>query len=223
MYYYPTVIIDDFFKDPLTIRKLAYQQETYKTSSRYSGERTDCLFTTVPRFADIVCTKILHSCGIPFKSYNAYLHFHTTGGEFGSYGWPHSDYNYYEGSLYAALIYLNLDVEGLASGTSIFKLKALSEDKVERVASMRDSFKSGKDNKVERENHYKNFEETVRVGGIFNRLVAYDGRRPHCGNDYFGDDKKEKRLTMIAFFNHIETPAPFSHTPIQYADMMSEL
>lgn len=221
MYYFPTIVIDDFFKEPLNIRDYALSME-YRSSSNFSGVRTANLFEVNRFFAKNVCDKLLKSCGIPASRYTAGVFFHLTGAEYGAHGWPHEDYENYNGSIFASVTYLNPSSVGLDHGTSLFKQKKF-EDTLNSIQKMRDSFATGVEDTRAKEEYTLNFEETVRVGGSFNRTIAYDSRRPHCGNGYFGETKEDKRLTMVIFFDEILTNLPKGHTPIQYAEMMSKI
>lgn len=221
MYFYPTIVIDEFFKDPLKIREYALSLD-YGPGSNFSGERTDNIFNFNPGFAESVCKKILMSCGIPFLKYKAELHFHLTGTEFGDHGWPHADFDHDDDTKFASVTYLNIEPEGLENGTSVFKVKNFA-NLSNNGHLMQESFTSRKDNYEERKKHFEHYEENIRVGGLFNRTIAYDSRRPHCGNNYFGTKKEDKRLTMLAFFKKIEVALPNGFTPIVYADMHSVL
>lgn len=224
MYFFPTVVIDDFLKDPFYIRDYALSLEYFKGVT-YSGTRTENLFLTNEYLANQLCKKILVSCGLIGNTYKATAFFHLTGEEFGDQGWPHRDFDSFDpndDTVFASVIYLSPDARGLKSGTSLFKYKTF-ENPYSYVKPMRESFASEKDNLIEKKACLKNYDETIRVGGAFNRVIAYDARKPHCGNEYFGSNKEEKRLTMIAFFTDITTNLPKSYTPITYADMMSDI
>lgn len=221
MYFFPTVVIDDFFKEPLKVRDYALTME-FGPRKNFSGTRTVDLFNVNPFFANNVCRKLLESSGIPVSQYKAEVHFHLTGKEFGAYGWPHMDYEKYDGSMFASVIYLTPISDGLNSGTSLFKIKNF-QDTSNSAFDMQSSFTSGIDDVEKKEKYMSNFEETIRIGGSFNRAVSYDARRPHCGNGYFGETKEEQRLTMLVFFKEIITSLPRGHSPILYAEMMSEI
>lgn len=224
MYNFPTIVIDDFFKEPLYIRDYALSLDYYN-GIQYSGTRSDNLFNINKHFAECVCNKLLMSCGIPATKFSAQVYFHLTGEEFGNHGWPHRDFDTFDtGDTFASVTYLNPDVRGLNSGTSLYKLKDFSnlEFLNTTVNEMRETFKNG-DNLDKRKEFVNKFDETVRVGGAFNRTIAYDARKFHCGNEYFGTTKEDKRLTMLIFFKNIITTLPYSLTPIAYTDMLNTL
>lgn len=221
MYFFPTVVIDDFFKDPLAVREYALSLDYYP-GKNYSGIRTNNLIEDNPWFANEVCMKLLASCGIPVREYKAEVNFHLTGKEFGESGWPHQDYEYYEGSIFASVTYLTPKLHGVDNGTSLYKIKKF-EDTSNSWKDMQETFQTGEDTPDKKKKYLSNFEETVRIGGAFNRMTAYDARKPHCGNNYFGETKEDTRLTMLVFFKNLQISMPQGHTPILYADMMSNI
>lgn len=219
MYFFPTVVIDNFLKDPLKVRDYALGFEFGK-GPNFSGIRTTNLFNVNEYFADSVCKKVLYSCGLPYVKYKAEAHFHLTGQEFGYSGWPHTDFDDFNDTKFACVLYLNITPKGLDSGTSIFRINRFNNIS-KTFKAMRETFETGEDNKEVKEEALSNYEETIRVGGIFNRLIAYDSRQYHCGNDYFGSLKEDQRLTLLIFFKKIEFDTPNGHPPIVCADMMS--
>ena len=48
------------------------------------------------------------------------------------------------------------------------------------------------------EEHNQKFEETIRIGNIYNRMIAYSASESHCLN---GVPKNEERLTLLFFIN----------------------
>lgn len=221
MYFYPTIIVDNFFKDPLKVREYALTLD-YGKGTNFSGTRTKDIFNFNPFFADSVCKKTLMSSGLIFNNYAAQVHFHLTGEEFGDSGWPHVDFSVFSDTKFASVTYLNVSPKGLNSGTSVYRLSGF-EDVRKSVSIMQTTFKTGEDNVEEKNKTINNYEETIRVGGIFNRMVAYDSRRPHCGNSYFGNTKDEQRLTLLIFFKEINLATPYGHSPIVCADILNDL
>ena len=221
MYFFPTITIDNFFKDPQEIRKFALAQEYFPAPQHnFSGKRTANLWETYPFLAEKISAKVLMSCGFQVERYICHAFFHLTGENFGDTGWAHEDFSSSDNPLsvkFASIIYLNPDVSGLSGGTSIYKLKNFNYNVNGSVDVMRDSFKNNLDNKEARKNHNSNYEEEIRIGGAYNRLVCYDSRRPHSGFGYFGNSKEEQRLTCILFFNNITFKR--GCTPFVAADM----
>jgi hypothetical protein len=223
IYNYPTVIIDNFFKDPLQVRDFALTFN-YQPSpiGIFSGVRTDSLHDTHVNFFRSVCEKILNSLSLQYIDYKANLNFHLTGEEFGDNGWVHSDGNGIsgQGAILAAIVYLNPQCRDITGGTSLFKLKNLNHTNTS-VREMRKSFIDSVDNNELKELNNQNYNETVKVGGVFNRLVMYDAKQDHAGAGYFGDTLETSRLTMLVFFHEIITKN--NNSPLRRAEALSNI
>ena len=140
IYDYPTIVVDRFFKDPYEVRKLALEMK-YEPSPEgiFSGKRTESLHINYPNFFREVCKKILNCYSIPLINYNASMHFHITGEEFGNTGWVHND-----GGTLASIVYLNVDsYNNINNGTSLYRVKNINKD--EGTPTLRKSFIEGKD------------------------------------------------------------------------------
>jgi hypothetical protein len=222
---YPTVIVDNFFKYPLDIREFALQFKFSPSEvGRFSGVRTGSLHETHASFFRSVCKKILDCYSIQFTNYRAAMHFHLTGDEFGDNGWVHTDANGDLALGIASIIYLNTDNNNLTNGTGLYKLTNpdYSKDQAEdNINEMRKSYIEVKDNVDIKHKHNLNFEPTVMVGNMFNRMVAYDSRTPHAGLKYFGNDNISSRLTLLTFFYDIQTVNNL--TPLQRAEARSDI
>ncbi len=220
LFNYPTIIADGFFKDPFEVRKMALELE-YKTSPQgvYSGKRTPSLHLTHLNFFREVCGKILDCYSIPYTNYSASMHFHTTGAEFGDSGWVHADSTKGEGSVLACLVYLNpFSQSDITCGTSLYRLTNLNYG-AETIPYMKESFISGVDNKNKKEEYNSNYIKTVDVGGNFNRMLAYDAKQYHTGSGYYGDDNNSSRLTLLTFFDSIQSES--GYTVLDRADIRS--
>lgn len=221
LYQYPTIIVDRFFKDPNAVRELALEQEfKYDSDGHFSGQRTDSLHITHNDFFKQVCDKVLHCLSVPFIGYEALAHFHITGSEFGNEGWVHTDGGLTSGSRLAAIVYLNPQCEDLDNGTSIFKLKKINRTH-ENVDLMRKSFINSVDNEKIKNLHNQSFNETAKIGGVFNRMVAYDASQFHAGAGYFGNSPETSRLTLLVFFYKIITRD--GYTPLQRAELSGDI
>ena len=224
---YPTIIVDNFFKYPLDIREFALQFE-FNPSDKgtFGGVRTKSLHTSHQSFFRSVCSKILNCYSIQFTDYSAAMFFHLTGDEFGDTGWVHTDACGDRGLGIASIIYLNTDNNNLTNGTGLYKLTNpdYSVDHAEdNFKEMRKSYIDAKDNVCIKHNHNLNFEPTVMVGNMFNRMVAYDTRTPHAGSKYFGNDNISSRLTLLTFFHDIQITGKGNLTPLHRAEAMTDI
>jgi hypothetical protein len=200
IYDFPTIIVDSFFKEPMEVRKFALGMK-YEPSSQgiFSGKRTESLHHNYPNFFKGVCKKILNCHSIPVVEYKAYMHFHTTCEEFGDVGWVHHDGG---DVVLAAIVYLNINCNNnINNGTSLYRAKNLN--KIEGDPVLRKSFIEGKDYKEEKNKHNSDYEEVIRVGEAFNRLISYDSFNYHTGAGYYGNSLETSRLTLLVFFEQI--------------------
>jgi hypothetical protein len=225
IYDYPTIIVDRFFKYPLDIREFALQFKYVPSDiGTYSGVRTESLHITHINFFRSVCRKILDCYSIQFTDYNASMHFHLTGDKFGDTGWVHTDASQAQSPGIASIIYLNTDNNNLSNGTGLYKLNNpdYGQDYAyDNIRDMKKSFIDATDNVDSKNQHNQNFVPTVKVGNIFNRMIAYDTRTPHSGETYFGSDLTSSRLTLLTFFNTIHTADNF--TPLKRAEAISDI
>jgi hypothetical protein len=217
IYDYPTLIVDGFFKYPLDIRDFALQFKfTPSNTGTFSGVRTESLHITHTNFFRNVCNKILDCYSIPFIDYTAYMHFHLTGEEFGDSGWVHEDINGGDDPpSIASIIYLNLQNNGMNTGTSLYKLNNFNRGG-DLVQDMKTSFIKKNNNEDLRQKNNTDYMLTAKIGNFFNRMIAYDMRTPHVGGSYFGNSLTTSRLTLLTFFTKIEIAG--NYTPLRRAD-----
>lgn len=191
------VIKDNFLEGPLAIRarELAFSMRFASSPTGvYSGRRTEDIKFSHKFLYDNVCRKILKLYNEDPKDYIATMYFHITEGKFGSTGWVHSDHP----CSLAAIVYLNPQVKNIECGTGIFSMGKPTE--FIDSSTLRKSFIEGKDYVAEKNEYNSNFTQTVKIGGVFNRLVAYPGDVLHAGEGYFGHDVNDSRLTLLTFF-----------------------
>lgn len=194
------IIVDNFFKNPHTIRKIALEQDYFKDAAgTYSGKRTRDLCSILPELSKKTAANILEYYGESEINYSYQSYFHFTEEKFGDIGWVHQDYE-----TYSCVIYLNPDLRSLNSGTSLFVESPAFNPHNFKGKELRESFINEQDNLNDKITHNSNFIKTVTVGGVFNRLVAYPGMFLHAGEGYFGSSKEDSRLTMLYFFNKIK-------------------
>ena len=227
IYDYPTLVVDGFFKNPLAIREFAQTFDyTPSPDGIFSGIRTQSLHSTHLNFFRGVCNKILNSYSLNFTGYSASMYFHLTGNKFGDTGWVHTDACGDRGLGIASIIYLNTDNNNLTNGTGLYKL--INPDysvyhAEDNFNEMKKSHIDAKDNVDIKHKHNLNFEPTVMVGNMFNRMVAYDTRTPHAGSKYFGNDNISSRLTLLTFFHDIQITGKGNLTPLHRAEVMSDV
>jgi hypothetical protein len=197
---FPSICVDDFYKDPIAVREFALSlpfDHEHNGNGKYPGVQTKSLHLIAPEFFHTFCKKFFNL----YYEFNSKLdwvvetRFHkvfpfTPGSDLINYGWIHLD-NF---DLCAGVIYLN-DVPINDSGTVLYELKkninpATTISKVAPYHQKLFSYTNGKlppdFNFVGTENAHielsNMFNETVRFKNKFNRLVSYDGETYHSSS-----------------------------------------
>jgi hypothetical protein len=185
-----TLIIDDFYADPVKVREFALKQE-FKVRGNYPGQRTESFLNDPIKMR---LQEILYPYAGNVTNW---------GGEYtGSFqytvasdrSWIHSDST----TDWAALCYLTPDAP-LTSGTGIFKHKATGMMSWDYKNQDPEYLKNGPPG-VDFQDMTK-WDIVDRFGNIFNRLVMYRADNYHMSLDYFGDKMENGRLFQVFFFN----------------------
>ena len=181
------VVVDNFYKNPEEIVKVAYQQE-YKEDNRfYKGKRSmNCLFPFVKEeFERILNARIIDWLNQPMNGV-----FQITNSEH-PIVW-HSD-----SQSYAAAIYLTKDA-GVGYGTSFWREKNFDcrrppNHPLEKKFNIKDEDVYTQYNLL----HPDNWELVDRVGSVYNRLVIWDAKLIHSATQYGNFE----RLVQLFFFS----------------------
>lgn len=208
----PVMIVDDFFDNPDQIRDYALSLDFKKTSGSYPGLRTELI--------DTLNFDLFNTLGRKIFSLLYDFNVHNAGGHLQACfqvidknceeGWVHSDLSTDDWSV-AGVIYLTPNAP-LTSGTSIYRLKSgLTEPKQN---SLKDEFYSGNSidinqYRVQRDSFNNQYEKTLEVSNIYNRLVMYNTKQFHRGDVFFGNDILSSRLTLVFFakiLGNVPTP-----------------
>lgn len=206
---FPTLCVDDFYKNPKQIRDYALSLNYNKDFGIFPGERTKYLHEINPGLFEQFCHK-LFSLFFNFSVENCNWKVETRFQK--TYqilddptsvlnrGWDHLDSNV----VAAGLIYLN-EKYTLDSGTTISKLKTKKET---FDYSIRDKMYQSRDVNLEEykksiELHKTYFEDTIEFKNVFNRMVCYDSSQWHRETSLFYEH--EPRLTQIFFIHNVES------------------
>lgn len=199
--YIPTIVVDNFYEDPLLWREFALDLKYFKGNrGNWPGLRTDLLHNVNYDIFQIVLKKILFvlkEYGIT-KVSEFQTGFQIIDETYGR-GWVHDDDPTFK---CAGIIYLSENAP-LDSGTTIY------EDSVdfdgERYAKL---FETDVNNasQEDREMYAKyraeqisHFKKTIVVENVFNRMVLFDSRCWHSADKFFGTTKENSRLTQVFF------------------------
>ncbi len=210
---------DNFFVNPDKVLSL-FDRESFFKSAAYPGKRTNNLLESNNEssrnfglfFTKKLCDEIfpgVHGLMIDVRFHINQTYLEETANE----GWIHAD----EADL-AGLVYLSKNECSLNTGTSLF-VKDTEGDFAVKDFTSRQEFNltdvpSEQYLKDLKENH-KNFTETVRMGNLYNRLVAYDANIFHRPNKYVLDSKDTRKSIVFfirEFKRNYESKVNIQHT-----------
>ena len=198
---------NNFFNNPKKIIELASRQ-TYEGSERFPGKRTINLLESkdleTKEFATFFAKKIAKEVFPGIKRFVIHISFHINddyNDDHVNSGWIHND-----DVTLAGLVYLNEHEVSFDTGTSIFLKHGERDFSVEDYVSRKEFNMNGivtDQYKQDLSSNHSNFSETVRVGNLFNRLIAYDSNLWHRPNN-FRTKSKEPRTALLFFIDYYE-------------------
>jgi hypothetical protein len=202
MHTIPVTILDNFLDDPDKIREWALQQEYLPDEhGNWPGLRSKSISELNTPFFHLICRKVLSQFyDVPNTeelSWEFNMKFQIIPKEYDS-GWVHSDET---GSQITGILYLSPNTN-LNGGTSIYRDKPnIVQPSYVNNPFKQDSYLnkiSIQEAKKYKEEHNAQFEETIRVSNIYNRLICFDSQLRHAAQDFFGEGD-ESRLTLVFF------------------------
>jgi hypothetical protein len=202
----PVTILDNFLDDPDKIRAWALQQEYHPAEDgKWPGLRSKPIHELDTPFFHLVCRKFFSQFydvqNMKELSWEVSMNFQMVSKDYDS-GWIHSDE---EGSQITGIIYLSPNAN-LNGGTSIYRNKSnLIQPIHVNTDFKKDSYLkkiSIQEAKKNKEDHNAQFEETIRVSNVYNRLICFDSQLKHGAQDFFGEGE-ESRLTLVFFVNKL--------------------
>ena len=200
---YPITIVDDFFEDPDGIVDMANEFRYYNPNSgNWPGTRTKNLHIENPRFFSYFGQKLhlLHYESVP-EYWNVQCHFQLIkpfcDNKYSNKnrGWIHQDID----TFFGGIVYLTPNPEP-DTGTSVYKVKrGYSHQTAKEIEQKEALYRSEDVDDMEYEAAYNamsnQFEETVSIANVYNRLVMFNGKTHH-GVQTFGSSP---RLTLNFF------------------------
>lgn len=195
---FPTTVVDGFFERPDEIREFALAQEFYLSNNNaFPGKRTEGLHLINPIIFNSTIKKIFNlfydtqtKCEFIVEA-----SFQIIGGQYQS-GWIHRD----DPTIITAIVYLTPNNQ---QGTSLFRKKNYFMDDYNLVEKKVEAYKKQTSCHESMTLNNEQYEETLNVKGLYNRLFLFDSIMYHGAHDYFGEEKKDSRLTLVMFFNRI--------------------
>jgi hypothetical protein len=204
----PITILDNFFDYPDKIRDYALNLKFEKDpDGKWPGLRTKPLHEINHLLFDAICKKVISiyfdleqdSANITWKTYMSFQKVD----KFYDSGWVHID----NPAIFTVIVYLNKN-PNINSGTSIYKLKndIIVSNMNELNVHKKNAYKGLidiKDVDIKRKENNDQYVEVVKIHNEYNRIISFDSGLFHAAQDFFGDNDKEDRLTLIMFFNEL--------------------
>ena len=207
---YPNLIVDNFFEDPDSIVDLSTNiQYSPSDNGRWPGLRSNYLHRIYPRLFDFICTKITHLFYDTCKSWTYEITFQKVNPfsknqyDKKNCGWVHKDRTNFGG-----VIFLTREPDD-DTGVTIYKSKnggyaiTQEEEKIKNMHFFGNPIDDDEYNKAYNSYHDQ-FEETVKVKNVYNRLVLFNSTSLHAVQTY----GTKERLTMAFFNNYIQNTLP---------------
>jgi hypothetical protein len=206
MHLIPVTVLDNFFDDPDKIRRWALEQEYFSDpEGNWPGVRSKYISDLNKPFFHMVCHKFFsqffdlkRDCD---TTWEVTMHFQIIQGSYDS-GWIHSDAK--EAQI-TGIVYLSPN-SNLNGGTSIYRERnnliqsVYDNDEYKRNAYLNKM--SIEEIKKYKEEHNAQYEETIRISNVYNRLISFDSHLHHAAQDFFGEDE-DSRLTLVFFVNKL--------------------
>lgn len=225
--HYPTLCIDNFYKDPDKVRNFALSLEYNKSSvGNYPGSRSNLIHEIDSNFVDIFSRKIFslfheqppirwEICTLFQKIYP----YSEDCDDIINDGWIHVDS---DGAIFAGVVYLNKNAASNC-GTSIYKpSKKFDLDAANSNFNTRNKLyekNSLHDIDIEKyrekkKHHESMFEKTIEISNCYNRLILYDANTWHKESSFCAKSSNEDfRLTQVFFIKGLEVNStPFSRS-----------
>ena len=191
-------VIDNFFKDPYTVRKLALKQSNYDPDPRFKwpGLRGVVLEPYRTIYNDYYQKFLDESVELSM------MRFQTIDKSWGE-GACHAD----AGIKYTVITYLNLECP-TDSGTEVYdELSRSYQEYLNTFTSVKMDFFKSKRNFIDRflykkkvKKYNSKFMNPCVIPNKFNRTLIFDGERVHRAQNFFGTTLSNSRLTLISFF-----------------------
>lgn len=199
--YLPTMIIDNFYEDPILWRDFALDLEFFKGNrGSWPGLRSEFLHKIDNNLFNLVYKKLMYFL-TPY-GYTEFLELQTTfqliEESYGK-GWVHDDDPHFT---VAGLIYLSQDAP-VGSGTTLYSHQTDFNGEVYSKIFMDDVLVATEKQREQyskyREDQRNHFTPTTTVETVFNRCIIFDPRTWHSADNFFGDNKQNTRLTQVFF------------------------
>jgi hypothetical protein len=196
---YTVQIVDNFYEDAQKVRNFALQQKFVKRPGNYPGVRTDRISNLNLNFFKYFAKKLtaLYFDNSTKVEYDITTLFQSIDGSYDT-GWIHTDLTVDEYDV-AGVVYLSPQAP-IGTGTGIFRSKTepIQISDIAKKPYSIDNLNNPNYNK-EQQRFNDQFECTVNIGNVFNRLVVYPAEQWHTQMGFFGTTLETSRLTQVFF------------------------
>jgi hypothetical protein len=196
---YTVQIVDNFYEDAQKVRNFALQQKFVKRPGNYPGVRTDRISNLNLNFFKYFAQKLtaLYFNNSTKVEYDITTLFQSIDGSYDT-GWIHTDLTVDEYDV-AGVVYLSPQAP-IGTGTGIFRSKTepIQISDIAKKPYSIDNLNNPNYNK-EQQRFNDQFECTVNIGNVFNRLVVYPAEQWHTQMGFFGTTLETSRLTQVFF------------------------
>jgi len=184
-----TLIIDDFYDNPLEVREFALEQD-FNVDGNYPGHRTvsflnDGIKETISDIIEPFAGKVTYWGG----EYSGSFQYTTADDR----SWIHSDST----TGWAGVLFLTPDAP-VTAGTGLYRHKKTGLSSWDNTEHTEEETIQAPHMIEPRD--YTKWELVDQLGNKFNRLVMYRSDNYHVSMDYFGKDLYDGRLFQVFFF-----------------------
>lgn len=199
----PTIVADDFFREPDELVKLSKTLEFESASDgRWPGLRSKFLHEIDRVLFDKINKKILSiifpgQTELQYRCASSFQLIKQNSKTQLKEGWVHYDTPH----LFTAIIYLSKHED---VGTTIVDPKYLNS----RIINVNEKNKYNLGEKVKNINYKvaennKQFKDSIIVKSKYNRILIFDSSQYHYVPNYISKDTTEDRLTLVCFFDNV--------------------
>jgi hypothetical protein len=212
---------NNYLNNPQKVLEL-FKKQTFSKSGIYPGHRTENLFDSADQdtvnFATFFANRIRTDVFPGISKFMIDIRFHINevyNNDDANLGWIHND----ESDL-AGILYLTPDEIDFTSGTSIFNKKNKSDFATDDFNTRLNFNLTGNvtdEYLTELHTNWLSFDETIRVGNVYNRLLAYDAKLYHRPNS-FVTATSLPRHSVIFFIQGFSCESTFNPASFNWSD-----
>jgi len=207
MLHVPVTIVDNFFEYPDEVVNFALSCEYTKSEDgRWPGKRSQPLHLINEKLFNFSVAKVLslfYDKDFSSLTWNVGASFQIVDNTYTD-GWVHRDEE-----LLTVIIYLTKNAD-LKSGTSIYRAKKENITAITiNTEYKNNSYLNGTDETLYRNQNNDQFEETINISNVYNRMICFDSHLLHAAQNF--SNNSDPRLTLVMFIGNVSN----MNTPIR--------